>query len=264
MGIFSRRNYGNQPLKELFHCLSFTDYTDPILLFNNDGIVIECNNICIGKYGRRNEIQQYIAEGDQKAFSQYFLRCLSGQSIQESVYFTINETKTRKLIQMYPIKSNDAIIGGYLIAKKLMANDDERLAEKYRAIVENSLAGIYIIDNDKYVYANETYKRMLGIENSFEQEDVLSFVHEEDHPLAREKIKDIVSGKETSVQFNCRLISGKGDFRYINIYLTKFNMNGKMSILGLAIDEPNLQKSNQNISKKRCQTIPQKTYFNRL
>lgn len=108
--------------------------------------------------------------------------------------------------------------------------------ERFRNLVENSLIGICIIQDNKIVYKNREQKKILGkLPDSFESTN-LEFLHPDDTAKVKKFYKGILSGKiqtvETDFRFSpsCRF-KDQIDIKWVQCHASTFNYLGKEAIL---------------------------------
>jgi two-component system, cell cycle sensor histidine kinase and response regulator CckA len=93
------------------------------------------------------------------------------------------------------------------ITERRRAEEALRSAEaKYRALVEQSLMGVYILQHGRLVYVNPKAADMLGYtqQELIDAADPYAFVHEQDRALLVEQLARLDSGRLQSVQLAMR------------------------------------------------------------
>ena len=108
--------------------------------------------------------------------------------------------------------------------------------ERFRNLVENSLIGICIIQDNKIVYKNKEQSNLLGkLPDSFEITN-FEFLHPDDMPKVKRLYKGILSGKVQTVETDFRFspsckFSDQADIKWVQCHASAFNYLGKESIL---------------------------------
>ena len=109
---------------------------------------------------------------------------------------------------------------------------------KYRTLVENSLAGVYIIQNRRFVYANPRLADIMG----YTQDEMLALpsmvelVLDEDKTIVEEKVRQRLDGETDTVQYEIRCVRKDGRVIYTEIHGGATNYIGKTAIIGTVLD----------------------------
>lgn len=109
---------------------------------------------------------------------------------------------------------------------------------KYREIVEHSLVGVYIIQDDSFKYVNKQFCEIFG----YTQEEILdkmspaSFVLESDRNLVKENIRKRISGESTSIEYEFRGVKKDGNIVWIKVLGNLIQYKGKPAISGTLVD----------------------------
>ena len=110
---------------------------------------------------------------------------------------------------------------------------------KFRSLVEQSLVGVYVLQDGRFVYANPRMAEIYGY--SVEEFTAPSFavkqtVAEADWPMVEEQIKRRASGEITSAHYTLRAVRKDGFLINIEVMGSQGLYNGKPAILGTAVD----------------------------
>lgn len=125
------------------------------------------------------------------------------------------------------------IAGHNLALKEIHAAE-----EKFRALVEQSLAGIYIFQDDVFRYANPKFLEIFG--GSMADITSPSFIAwavvEEDLAMVRENIRKRLAGEVESVRYNIRARKMDGTPISIEAHGTVAEYEGRPAIIGVMLD----------------------------
>lgn len=108
--------------------------------------------------------------------------------------------------------------------------------KRFREIVENSLAGIFIIQNDQIVYKNSEQKKLLGLlPQLFIQKDFES-IHPDDVEKVKRNYQKIVLGEVRTLDMDFRFyppskMGSKLDRKWIYCRISLIEYSGKKAIL---------------------------------
>ena len=122
--------------------------------------------------------------------------------------------------------------------------------EKFRALVEHAVVGIYVIQDGKFSYVNERLAEIFG----YEQRELigksnLDLTHPDDRGLASENVRKRIEGYEDSIEYCFRGITKQGEIKYIRVYGSAFLYHGKRAIIGTLIDETETVQAKQQLEK---------------
>lgn len=115
---------------------------------------------------------------------------------------------------------------------KLVADES-----RFRPLVEQSIVGIYVIQDDRFAYVNPKMTQIFGYTaEELTSRPILDFVRVEDRELVRHNIAKRLSGDVESLQYELRAL-GFGD-RPINVQVhgARAEYGGQPSILGIMLD----------------------------
>jgi len=114
------------------------------------------------------------------------------------------------------------------------------LERKYKTLIEQSILGIVVFQGYRIVFANNTFAKMSGFSKkellSLPSEIVKSMVHPEDRALVWGKFKGLLAGKSLSPHYEYRGVHKDGSVRWLEMYASRIDFNGKPAIQGAIID----------------------------
>lgn len=138
---------------------------------------------------------------------------------------------------------NGELIGVTLLAEGI---DDRKRAEdelkeseeKFRSLVEHSLVGVFIFQEDKFIYANPGFEKLTGyskeqIQNKITLEDL---VHEEDLEMVRTNYLLRTKGQNPPNQYVFRAIRSDGIMLYAEVIVSSIIYNARPAAIGTVID----------------------------
>ncbi|NVM23156.1 MAG: PAS domain S-box protein [Desulfobacterales bacterium] len=109
--------------------------------------------------------------------------------------------------------------------------------KKYSTLVENSLTGIYIDQDEKIVFANNRFAEIFG----FTKEELIGIeswrlVHPEDRPLTRHLMARRLMGEDAPSEYEVRGLTKDGESMWIVKRNTRIEYQGKPAILGNVVN----------------------------
>ena len=129
-----------------------------------------------------------------------------------------------------------------ITARKKMEDALRESENKFRNLVEKSLVGVYLIqeENSRYVfkYANLTEGEIFGysVEEMVGRMGPDDLVFPEDRPLVRENIRRRLAGESESMHYFFRGLKKGGGVIDVEVYGTKTTYLGRPAIIGTLLD----------------------------
>ena len=110
--------------------------------------------------------------------------------------------------------------------------------EKFRALVEHSVVGIYIIVDGKFIYINKRLSDMFGYERSqLIGKNNLYLAHEDEKDAVSKIIEKNLKEERENIEYSFKGVTKSGEIRYIHVFGSSFLYEGKRAVIGTLIDE---------------------------
>jgi PAS domain S-box-containing protein len=108
---------------------------------------------------------------------------------------------------------------------------------KFRILVEQSIVGIYIIQDDSFAYVNPKLAEIVGCQpEEVVHHEVLPFIAPDDRPLVHENIQKRLRGQVDSLRYILRLLRKDGQVLTVEVHGARTDYNGKPAIIGMLLD----------------------------
>ncbi|MDN3579095.1 PAS domain S-box protein [Chitinimonas viridis] len=109
---------------------------------------------------------------------------------------------------------------------------------KFRAFVELSLVGLYVVQDGRLVYANPEIARVLGYDSAdqligLSVEDMTAT---EDLPLLRDYHRRRLAGEMESARYTYRARRRDGSLLWVEAHGRVFEYDGRLAVMGIALD----------------------------
>jgi diguanylate cyclase (GGDEF)-like protein/PAS domain S-box-containing protein len=120
-------------------------------------------------------------------------------------------------------------------------HDDRALREserKFRNFVEQSLVGLYVVQDGKIAYANQKTAELLGYDSA---EQLLGtpvelLTHPDDLPLLRENHQLRLSGEVMNIRYTYRALRRDGRVIWADVHGSRCVYDGRPAVMGVALD----------------------------
>jgi len=137
----------------------------------------------------------------------------------------------------------------------------KRAEEAYHAVVEHSLQGLHILQDQREVFANSAYAELLGY--TVEELLVLSpkkvknLVHPDDQEIAWGHVRDRIAGKPAPPHYEFRIIRKDGSVRWVESFPSRIEYRGKPALQVAMIDITERKEAEATLrnSEERYRTL---------
>lgn len=126
--------------------------------------------------------------------------------------------------------------------------------EKFRSLVEQSLVGVYIIQDGHFIYANPEMARIFGYETEeiINKKSPYDLTDEEYHPAVRENIRRRLEGNVKAVRYTFKGRRKDGSLIDVEALGTLTEIAGKPAIIGTINDiTEEIQREKEKESQRR-------------
>lgn len=110
--------------------------------------------------------------------------------------------------------------------------------EMYRILSEESLTGVYLIQNDRLVYANRRLAELFGYSRNdvLQLESVLQLIAEIDRPLVREKLRQRLAGEIDAIEYTVKGRRRDGQLIALDVRSVRTFYKGEPAVMGSMLD----------------------------
>lgn len=110
--------------------------------------------------------------------------------------------------------------------------------ELFRVLVEQSLVGLYVVQDDHYTYVNPRFRQIFGLPPDYleERHHYLDVVDEADHVLVRENVRRRIAGEVGAVHYRLRGRRTDGELIHFEVHGLRTELHGAPALIGVGID----------------------------
>jgi PAS domain S-box-containing protein len=186
-----------------------------------------------------------IDDRDTERAAHDFSRLLAGEWIGPVEYLVKRRDGSTfpAVLHSVPTVRNGALSGfhGVLIDASVINRTKEALREseaKFRAVAETTASGIYIWQNDRFVYANPAMERVSGysIQELLSMEHFERLIHPEFIPFMRERIARRRTREMMPMRYELRVITKNGNDIWIDLSSSAILYDNRPAVIGTFFD----------------------------
>jgi PAS domain S-box-containing protein len=109
---------------------------------------------------------------------------------------------------------------------------------RFRALVEQSLAGIYVVLGDRFTYVNTRFADIFrySVEEILALSSILDLVHPDDRDLVEGNVRRRIRGEVTDIRYQFRGRAKHGGTVHVEVHGRRIIMDGAPAVLGTLLD----------------------------
>jgi diguanylate cyclase (GGDEF)-like protein/PAS domain S-box-containing protein len=109
---------------------------------------------------------------------------------------------------------------------------------RFRALVEQSITGIYVFDDEAFRYANQRLADMFGysVEELVDRLSPFDLIAPEDEGTVRSQIERRMDGRAQSAHYSARGLRKDGTRIWLELHGSRLDIDGRPAITGTALD----------------------------
>lgn len=147
------------------------------------------------------------------------------------------------------------------LAEKVLKESEE----KYKTLTENSLTGIFIHQQGRFVFVNDKFAEMHGYRpDELLQKEHLLLAHPDERNMMKEFALNRLEGKPVPEQYEVRRITKDGKTIWCEMMATVIQYRGKQAIMGNVIDITERKLAEVTIKKSEEQLRNLTTYLQKV
>jgi diguanylate cyclase (GGDEF)-like protein/PAS domain S-box-containing protein len=122
--------------------------------------------------------------------------------------------------------------------QKQLALNLKESQERYRTLIENVFAGVYLLHNNTPVFVNQWLADFMGVSKKelLRGTNFLNFVAEADRERLRINFQNLIEGKALFFIDEIQVLTHDGTIKYLELQAANTIIDGSSAIAGLALD----------------------------
>lgn len=128
--------------------------------------------------------------------------------------------------------------------------------ERYRKLVEESLQGLAVIQDGRYMYVNPTFAETLGysVEDllQFSADDVWNLIHPDDRDELERRNEAIAAGTSVTPRHKFRYLGEDGSIRYVESFVRQIMHEGRPAMQVMDIDVTERMRSERALRESEA------------
>ncbi|MGC2422913.1 MAG: PAS domain S-box protein [Nitrospirota bacterium] len=165
-------------------------------------------------------------------------------------------------ISVYPVFADEKVGSFVHIAKditelKRVNNALKESEEKFRNLVEQSLVGVYIVQDGLFRYANPRFSAIMGYtaDELIDVRGPKDIVYAEDLPLVKENVRRREAQEVESQNYSFRVVTKDGEIVHVNVYTVNTIYDGRLAGIGVLIDITETILARDELVKKTQEAV---------
>ena len=124
---------------------------------------------------------------------------------------------------------------------------------QFRALIEQSLVGIYLTTYDRFVYLNEAALGMLGYpaDELLGRRGPLDIVHPGDRAVVERNLQRRIAGELDAVRYSLRVVRLDGGIIHLDVHGRRVLSGGRPAVLGVAVDVTKGRRDRKELKHQR-------------
>lgn len=144
-----------------------------------------------------------------------------------------------------------ADILGTAMERRMAENELKQSEEKFRILVEQSLVGVFIIQDEKFVYVNPGFEKIAGYSSDelIGKANFMDLVKEDDRENVKQNYDARITGTDTGDQYAFRGMRKDGRIIHLETIVSTIQYNNNPAVIGTVVDISHRIEEEKRINK---------------
>ena len=181
----------------------------------------------------------------------------TGETIQDERLYTYRSSGEKRWLdtQIARIGPEEVlVITKDITDRKAAKTSLQESRDAYRAVVEGSLQGFIILQNDQIVFANRVLENIIG----YTEDDLVSLppagfvnlIHPEDRGIILERLRVRMAGGSVVARYPVRVLRKDGSIRWIEVFNNVIEYQGAQALQSTIIDVTELKQKEMELRER--------------
>lgn len=166
-----------------------------------------------------------------------------------SAELTTHAKDGRQVVSFYKGRRIDYEGRPCIIASGIDITERRNIEAKFRNLVEQSIIGVYIIEDGKFTYVNPGLADIFGFtrQELINKKEVLQLIHPDDRDRVAENIRVRTAGKIDSIHYEMKALKKDGSEIQLEVYCKGCLHENPRAIMGIILDISERKKAEDEL-----------------
>jgi PAS domain S-box-containing protein len=140
--------------------------------------------------------------------------------------------------------------------RKQVENEFRESEEKYKTLTESSLTGVFIHQDERFVFVNEKYAEIHGYKpGELIGEDPLKLIHPDERAALKERVLKRLKGEAVPQRYEIRRVRKDGKTIWCETMATLIQYKGRTAVMGNVIDITDRKQAEEKMKKAHADIL---------
>lgn len=204
-------------------------------------------------FERGVEVTSMLAPEDLDRAIDRIGRLLQGEAVGLSEYTGLRKDGTRfpLILHSAPVLRDGEIVGTRGIVIDISAQ--KQASEAYRSLVENSIQGLIIFQDNRAVLVNKAISTLSGYSQeeilAAPSEEIFDVIHPEDRDLVLKRMESRLAGEPTPERYSYRIVRKDGKECWVEINASVVEYGGRQAVQVSYFDITEARRAEQELKE---------------
>ena len=126
---------------------------------------------------------------------------------------------------------------------------ESKFVVNFKNLADESLIGVYLVQDGKFIYANNALLKIFGLENKNVKDNILveNVIHPDDKEVVTSNIQLILDDKIDKLHYEAKIVCPTGEIRIVEVLGSATILNNRPAIMGSLIDITETKSTHEKI-----------------